>query len=65
MAEQYLEIDVNEILGDSKSSKVEQINLFDAMQGAGLSGSNEEKSEDIDNSFSYIQMSYTQKLWIG
>ena len=46
LAEQYLEIDVNEILGDSKSSKVEQINLFDAMQGAGLSGSNEEKSEE-------------------
>mgnify|MGYP000386806091 CR=1 FL=1 len=35
LAEQYLEIDVNEILGDSKSSKVEQINLFDAMQGVG------------------------------
>lgn len=46
LAEQYLEIDVNEILGDSKSSKVEQINLFDAMQGAGLSGSNEEKAEE-------------------
>lgn len=46
LAEQYLEIDVNEILGDSKSLKVEQINLFDAMQGAGLSGSNEEKSEE-------------------
>ena len=46
LAEQYLEIDVNEILGDSKSSKVEQINLFDAMQGAGLFGSNEEKSEE-------------------
>ena len=46
LAEQYLEIDVNEILGDSKSSKVEQINLFDAMQGAGLSCSNEEKSEE-------------------
>ena len=46
LAEQYLEIDVNEILGDSKSTKVEQINLFDAMQGAGLSGSNEEKSEE-------------------
>ena len=46
LAEQYLEIDVNEIIGDSKSSKVEQINLFDAMQGAGLSGSNEEKSEE-------------------
>lgn len=46
LAEQYLEIDVNEILGDSKSSKIEQINLFDAMQGAGLSGSNEEKSEE-------------------
>lgn len=46
LAEQYLEIDVNEILGDSKSSKEEQINLFDAMQGAGLSGSNEEKSEE-------------------
>ena len=46
LAEQYLEIDVNEILGDSKSSKVEQINLFDAMQGVGLSGSNEEKSEE-------------------
>ena len=46
LAEQYLEIDVNEILGDSKSSKVEQINLFDAMQGAGLSDSNEEKSEE-------------------
>lgn len=46
LAEQYLEIDVNEILGDSKSSKVEQINLFDAMQGEGLSGSNEEKSEE-------------------
>lgn len=46
LAEQYLEIDVNEILGDSKSSKVEQINLFDAMQGAGLSGSNKEKSEE-------------------
>ena len=46
LAEQYLEIDVNEILGDSKSSKVEQINLFDTMQGAGLSGSNEEKSEE-------------------
>ena len=46
LAKQYLEIDVNEILGDSKSSKVEQINLFDAMQGAGLSGSNEEKSEE-------------------
>ena len=46
LAEQYLKIDVNEILGDSKSSKVEQINLFDAMQGAGLSGSNEEKSEE-------------------
>ena len=35
LADQYLEIDVNEILGDSKSSKVEQINLFDAMQGVG------------------------------
>ena len=46
LAEQYLEIDVNEIIGDSKSSKVEQINLFDAMQGTGLSGSNEEKSEE-------------------
>ena len=46
LAEQYLEIDVNEILGDSKSSKVEQINLFDAMQGAGLSSSNKEKSEE-------------------
>lgn len=46
LAEQYLEIDVNEILGDSKSTKVEQINLFEAMQGAGLSGSNEEKSEE-------------------
>ena len=46
LAEQYLEIDVNEILGDSKSLKVEQINLFDAMQGAGLSDSNEEKSEE-------------------
>lgn len=46
LAEQYLEIDVNEILGDSKSTKVEQINLFDAMQGAGLSDSNEEKSEE-------------------
>ena len=46
LAEQYLEIDVNGILGDSKSSKVEQINLFDAMQGVGLSGSNEEKSEE-------------------
>lgn len=46
LAEQYLEIDVNEILGGSKSSKVEQINLFDAMQGVGLSGSNEEKSEE-------------------
>ena len=46
LAEQYLEIDDNEILGDSKSSNVEQINLFDAMQGTGLSGSNEEKSEE-------------------
>ena len=46
LAEQYLEIDVNEILGDSKSTKEEQINLFDAMQGVGLSGSNEEKSEE-------------------
>ncbi len=46
LAEQYLEIDVNEILGDSKSTKVEQINLFDAMQGAGLSSSNKEKSEE-------------------
>ena len=46
LAEQYLEIDVNEILGDSKSLKVEQINLFDAMQGTGLSRSNEEKSEE-------------------
>ena len=46
LAEQYLEIDVNEILGDSKSLKVEQINLFDAMQGTGISGSNEEKSEE-------------------
>ena len=46
LAEQYLEIDVNEILGDSKSLKVEQINLFDAMQGMGLSDSNEEKSEE-------------------
>ena len=46
LAEQYLEIDVNEIIGDSKSAKVEQINLFDAMQGAGLSGSNKEKLEE-------------------
>ena len=46
LAEQYLEIDVNGILGDSKSSKVEQINLFDAMQGEELSSSNEEKSEE-------------------
>lgn len=46
LAEQYLEINVNEILGDSKSAKVEQINLFDAMQGGWLSGSNEEKSEE-------------------
>lgn len=35
LAEQYLEIDVNEILGDSKLKKIEQINLFDAMQDVG------------------------------
>ena len=43
LAEQYLEIDVNEILEDSKSAKVEQINLFDTMQDTGESGSNKEK----------------------
>ena len=43
LAEQYLEIDVNEILEDSKSTKVEQINLFDTMQDTGESGSNKEK----------------------
>ena len=45
LAEQYLEIDVNEILGDSKSSKVEQINLFDAMQGVGEEDKIKEEQE--------------------
>ncbi len=32
LAEQYLEIDINEILGNSSEPKEQQINLFDAMQ---------------------------------
>ena len=32
LAEQYLEIDINEILGNSSEPKGQQINLFDAMQ---------------------------------
>ena len=32
LAEQYLEIDINEILGNSSEQKGQQINLFDAMQ---------------------------------
>ena len=45
LAEQYLEMDVNEILGDSKSAKVEQINLFDAMQGVGEEDKIKEEQE--------------------
>lgn len=45
LAEQYLEIDVNEILGNNQNKKVEQINLFDTMQNAGISDKNEQKEE--------------------
>ena len=47
LAEQYLEMDVNEILGDSKSAKVEQINLFDAMQGVGEEDKIKEEQEKV------------------
>ena len=46
LAEQYLEIDVDEILGNNSEQKVEQINLFDAMQSGGLSYSNADKTEE-------------------
>ena len=45
LAEQYLEIDVNEILGNNQNQKAEQINLFDTMQNAGISDKNEQKEE--------------------
>ncbi len=45
LAEQYLEIDVNEILGNNQNKKAEQINLFDTMQNAGISDKNEQKEE--------------------
>ncbi len=45
LAEQYLEIDVNEILGNNQNKKVEQINLFDTMQNAGISDKNEQKEK--------------------
>ena len=48
LAEQYLEIDVNEILGSNQ--KVEQINLFDTMQNVGTSDQNEEKQENARKS---------------
>ena len=47
LAEQYLEMDVNEILGDSKTAKVEQINLFDAMQGVGEEDKIKEEQEKV------------------
>ena len=45
LAEQYLEIDVNEILGNNQNKKAEQINLFDTMQNSGISDKNEQKEE--------------------
>ena len=45
LAEQYLEIDVNETLGNNQNKKAEQINLFDTMQNAGISDKNEQKEE--------------------
>ena len=45
LAEQYLEIDVNEILGNNQNKKAEQINLFDTMQNAGIPDKNEQKEE--------------------
>ena len=45
LAEQYLEIDVNEILGNNQNKKAEQINLFDTMQNTGISDKNEQKEE--------------------
>ncbi len=45
LAEQYLEIDVNEILGNNQNKKAEQINLFDTMQNVGISDKNEQKEE--------------------
>ena len=47
LAEQYLEIDVNEILGDSKLKKVEQINLFDAMQDVGEENKIKQEQEKV------------------
>ena len=47
LAEQYLEIDVNEILGNNQNKKAEQINIFDTMQNAGISDKNEQKEEKI------------------
>ena len=46
LAEQYLEIDIDETLGEAKKAKGEQINLFDTMQEANLSNTNNEKSEE-------------------
>ena len=46
LAEQYLEIDINEILGNSSEQKGQQINLFDAMQT--IEESDEKLKEEND-----------------
>ena len=51
LAEQYLEIDVNEVLGESSNKKQEQINLFDQL-------SNQEQEENKSNEKKATYYSY-------
>ena len=51
LAEQYLEIDVNEVLGKNSSQKQEQINLFDQL-------SNQEQEENKSNEQKTTYYSY-------
>ncbi len=54
LAEQYLEISVNEILNDTQNKKEEQINLFDIMQSKTQDVEEIKKNEEENALYSYI-----------
>ena len=54
LAEQYLEISVNEILNDTQNKKEEQINLFDIMQSKTQDVEEIKKNEEKNALYSYI-----------
>lgn len=55
LAEQYLEIDVNEVLGENSNQKQEQINLFDQL-------SNQEQDENKENKSNEKKATYYSYL---